>query len=84
MFDSIHDHIRKIAKKWSGKVKPKIKVKEGIFAEGSGQEIATYLLGKGGGKAKAMQRLNFYINRAGENLTNAGALNKAKEILEKK
>ena len=76
--DKISDSIT--SKQWSKKIKPKIKVQEDIFTEGA-DKIVTYLLGKGGGKAKAMQRLNFYMNRAGKNLTNVVNLEKAKKML---
>lgn len=65
---------------WSDEVEPKFKPKKDIFAKGSAKEIADYLLSKSG-EAKAMQRLNFYINRAGSNLTNKAALEGAKKIL---
>lgn len=68
---------------WSDDVKTKFKPKKDIFAKGSAKEIADYLLSKSG-EAKAMQRLNFYINRAGSSLTNKAALEGAKKILMKK
>ena len=59
-------------------VKAKFKPKEGIFTK-SGEEIARYLLKNG--KKKAMSRLNFYMNRAGKNLSNRSELERAKSII---
>lgn len=56
--------------------------KEGIFQQSS-DKIATYLLKQG--KGKAMSRLNFYINRAGKNLSvsDRNRLEKAKRKIER-
>ena len=72
------------AKKWSNNIKVKKHTKDDIFAEGSAHEIAEYLYNTG--KSKAMSRLNFYINRAGKNLSDhrKRTLNNAKNILSKK
>jgi len=59
-------------------VKAKWHPKEGIFTK-SGDEIARYLLKNG--KKKAMARLTFYMNRAGEKLSNRAELEKAKAII---
>lgn len=88
------DHIRRItarlqehsllAEKWSGAVDTKWSPPEGFFTR-SAQEIADGLMGASKDEAQAMQRLNFYINRAGENLSGAdkARLNRAKTLLEK-
>jgi F0F1-type ATP synthase membrane subunit b/b' len=55
------------AKKWSGKVDGKWKPEEGFFDQ-SGAKIAAGLLAASKDEAQAMQRLNFYMNRAGKNL----------------
>jgi hypothetical protein len=59
-------------------VKAKWKPREGIFTQ-SGDKIAHYLLKNG--KKKAMRRLNFYMNRAGKNLSNRAELERAKSII---
>lgn len=59
-------------------VKAKWHPKEGIFTR-SGEEIARYLLKNG--KGKAMSRLTFYMNRAGDKLSNRAELEKAKAII---
>ena len=55
-------------KKWSADVKTKFKPKEGIFTE-SAEKIANYLKSNSKDLKQAMSRLNLYINRAGENLS---------------
>lgn len=64
-------------------VKAKWHPKEGLFTSDNPQEIASYLLKHSEDRGQAMQRLVFYMNRAGENLTNKAVLDKAKKILEK-
>jgi|SRR5579859_224655 len=70
-------------KKWSGEVKTKWKPTEGTFT-GKAGSIVKALLDAPGGAKKAMSRLNFYINRAGDKLENREELEKAKAALEKK
>ena len=55
---------------------------EGLFKE-PGTQIAKQLLNDSKSPAQAMQRLNFYINRAGSNLSDADMkrLNAAKNII---
>ena len=60
------------------------KPKEGLFLSKSPKGIANYLLKHSKDKNQAMKRLTFYMNRAGENLSNKTVLNKAKEILKSK
>lgn len=55
--------------KWSGDVKTKWDPPEGLFKSGSAEEIASASLkGHDGDPGAAIQALQFYINRAGENL----------------
>jgi len=72
-------------KKWSGKVKTKYHPPEGTFTK-SAEEIATQLAKDSSDLKQAMSRLNFYINRAGENLSTERkrVLDKAKDLLRKK
>lgn len=76
----LHIYLEKI---WSGDVKTKWKPKEGFFKQ-SAEKIAAGLKAKGADKA--MSRINFYINRAGKNLSAADKkrLENAKEKLKKK
>ena len=60
------------------------KPKKGLFLSKSPNYIAKYLLDHSKDKGQAMKRLTFYMNRAGENLSNKTVLNKAKEILREK
>lgn len=55
--------------KWSGSVTPKKHPPEGLFADGSAAAIVKWLKAEHGDKAGAMSALNFYINRAGKNLS---------------
>lgn len=64
-------------------VKPKWHPKEGLFGEKDPNKIADYLIKNSKDKTQALRRLIFYMNRAGENLTNKTVLNQAKNILEK-
>ena len=54
--------------KWSGKVKAKWEPPEGFFTRSSSR-IATGLKSSSKDLRQAMSRLNFYINRAGGNLS---------------
>ena len=65
-------------------VKTKWHPKEGLFTGNNPQEIANYLLKNSKDEAQAMQRLCFYMNRAGDKLTNKTVLNKVKQILKSK
>lgn len=58
--------------------------KEGLFTGDNPQKIADYLLRNSKDEAQAMQRLCFYMNRAGDKLTNRTVLNKVKQILKSK
>jgi len=54
--------------KWSAKVKTKWSPPEGFFKQDAGK-IASGLMSASKDGAQAMERLNFYINRAGDNLS---------------
>lgn len=54
--------------KWSAQVQTKWKPPEGFFKQ-SASKIASGLLSASSDKKQAMGRLNFYINRAGKNLS---------------
>ncbi|MEO8666232.1 MAG: DUF3175 domain-containing protein [Ignavibacteria bacterium] len=68
---------------WSGDVKTHWHPEEGFF-ELSPEKIAEGLKSASDGLAQAMDRLDFYINRAGSNLSGEAKarLEKAKEILQ--
>jgi len=67
---------------WSGEVKPHWHPEEGFF-EQTPEKIAEGLKSASDGLQQAMDRLNFYINRAGSNLSNEvkDRLEKAKQVL---
>lgn len=69
---------------WSGKVKTKWSPPEGFFKQ-SADKIASGLKAASDSLGQAMSRLNFYINRAGGNLSDKemGTLESAKKKLEK-
>lgn len=72
--------------KWSGKVKTKFHPKEGIFKEGSPEEIATEITKDNPDLQTAMSRLNFFLNRAGKGLSSTVRANveAAKKIVHNK
>ena len=57
--------------------------KKGLFTSDDPKEIVDYLMKNSKDQAQAMQRLCFYMNRAGDNLSNKTVLNKAKQLLKK-
>ena len=69
-------------KRWSAQVQTKWNPPDGFFDRGAGQ-IAKGLVAASKDLSQAMSRLNFYINRAGKNLSreDLGRLERAKEIL---
>jgi len=83
--DILTEAKKKKAKKWVAKVDTKWTPPEGFFSNSS-TEIVKGLLAAPGGHAKAMSRLNFYINRAGSKLKGEDKerLEKAKDALSKK
>jgi hypothetical protein len=74
-----------VAKKWSGKVKPKWSPPEGLFTKGA-ETIANSLFKSSKTLKQGMSRLNFYINRAGDNLSekDRNRLEHAKKLLREK
>jgi len=77
--------VERLAEKiWSGEVKTKWHPPEGFF-EQSASKIASGLKSASKDLKQAMARLNFYINRAGENLSDADVrrLEMAKKKLQK-
>ena len=70
--------------KWSGDVKEKWHPEEGFFTK-SASSIALGLKDASKDLKQAMSRLNFYINRAGDNLSNEDhkRLEQAKSKLQK-
>lgn len=62
-------------------VKTRTKVPEGTFTK-SADEIKKTLLKIAKDKTHAIRMINFYINRAGDNLPNAKEVMKAKELIE--
>ena len=57
--------------------------KKGLFTDNDPKKIVDYLMKNSKDQAQAMQRLCFYMNRAGDNLPNKTVLNKAKQLLKK-
>ena len=57
--------------------------KKGLFTGDDPKEIVDYLMKNSKDQAQAMQRLCFYMNRAGDNVSNKTVLNKAKQLLKK-
>jgi hypothetical protein len=71
--------------KWSGAVDIKKSSTPDIFSTGDAEEIANSTSKKHGGDlGKSIQALSFYINRAGQNLSDErkGVINHAKKILQ--
>lgn len=62
-------------------VKTKWHPKDGLFTEKDPKKIVDYLLKNSKDRGQAMKRLTFYINRAGDKLSNKTVLNKAKDML---
>jgi len=71
---------------WSGAVKAKKHPPEGLFAEGTPDEIKAWLKKSHKDNADAIKSLNFYINRAGKNLSSdrKAVLDHVKKSLEVK
>ena len=66
---------------WTDDIKTKWKPEEGLFTKDDPQYIANYLIKNSKNKGQAMKRLVFYMNRAGDNLSNKTVLEKVKKIL---
>jgi hypothetical protein len=73
---------KKKINKWSNKVKTKWHPPEGLFKNGSPEEIAS-TVSQGADLKTAMARLNFFLNRGGSNIPPAirKKVEKAKDIL---
>ena len=69
---------------WSGAVKTSWSPPEGLFSK-SAKDIADVLVKASKDLKQAINRLQFYENRAGKNLTKEriSTLNKAKELIRK-
>ena len=65
-------------------VKVKGTVPEGTFTKGPYAMVKDLLKASKGDIGKAIKKLTFYKNRAGENLTNKKNINKALKILQNK
>ena len=65
-------------------IKAKWHPEEGLFTSKDANHIANYLIKNSNDLKQAMNRLVFYMNRAGSNLSNKSTLNKAKEIIHSK
>lgn len=68
-------------KKWSGKVVEHYHTPAGLFEKTAGKIVTGMLRGAKGDAGLASKRLNFYINRAGKNLTNKRSVLAAKKRL---
>lgn len=69
--------------KWSGDVKTKKHPPEGLFKDGSAEDIARWAHSSHDDLGGAMSSLNFYVNRAGDSLSpeRKKAINTAKDKL---
>ncbi len=72
-----------LEKLWSGDVQTHFTPKEGIFTK-SAEEIANYLHKNSNNLKQAISRVNFYVNRAGENISEKGKFETVKALLRKK
>lgn len=77
------DDAKEYVKEQLSDVKTSWHPKKGIFTNDDPKEIVDYLMKNSKDQAQAMQRLCFYMNRAGDNLSNKTVLNKAKQLLKK-
>lgn len=65
-------------------IKAKWHPEEGLFTRKDPEYIANYLIKNSKDLKQAMNRLVFYMNRAGNNLQNKSVLNRAKKIIHSK
>jgi hypothetical protein len=65
-------------------IKAKWHPEEGLFTRKDPEYIANYLIKNSKDLKQAMNRLVFYMNRAGSNLSNKSVLNRAKKIIHSK
>ena len=73
-------------KQWVADVETKKHPPDGLFAEGSADKIAKWLISSHTDLKSAMSALNFYINRAGKGLSadRKAVLEEVKKILSEK
>lgn len=74
-------------KNWQADVDTKKEPPKDLFASGSAEDIAKWAKSSHGGDLKgAMDALNFYVNRAGDNLSadRKKVIDKAKDLLQDK
>ncbi len=67
---------------WSEEVKSNYHPPEGTFTKSAPEVVKILLTGAGNDPLLALHRLVFYMNRAGDKLTNSRALETAKLTLE--
>lgn len=67
---------------WSEKVHTHFHTPPGTFTKDAGEVVKALMKGADNNATEALRRLVFYMNRAGEKLTNREQLNKAKLKLE--
>lgn len=77
------DDAKEYVKEQLSDVKTSWHPKKGLFTGDDPKEIVDYLMKNSKDQAQAMQRLCFYMNRSGDNLSNKTVLNKAKQLLKK-
>lgn len=65
-------------------VEPKHSTPKDLFTKPASTIVRVLLQQTKGNVGKAIQKITFYINRAGENLSNKVEVNKAKNILKKR
>ena len=65
-------------------IEPKQSTPKDLFTKPASTIVKVLLQQTKGNIGKAIQKITFYINRAGENLSNKVEVNKAKKILQDK
>lgn len=65
-------------------IKPKQHTPKDLFTKPAGTIVKVLLQQTKGNVSKAIQKITFYINRSGDNLSNAVEVTKAKNILKKR
>lgn len=71
-------------KKQLSDIEPKQSTPKDLFTKPASTIVRVLLQQTKGNVGKAIQKITFYINRAGKNLSNKSEVTKAKEILQKK
>lgn len=74
-----------LEEKWSGNVNTKEHPPKDLFSSGSAKDITSWLQSAHDNKAGAIEALNFYVNRAGSNLSSErmDVMNDVRKELEK-